>query len=1041
MTQIGSFDNPKRRWAESLAATAALFAAATFCYPHAAEAQIVSGLGRTMPSGVYYSGFAPFYDGKFDIALKGFQNAGRTGIKNPQSRWIDSICYHAMIGETYYQMGQFDAALDQYAAALRLYVRFSAWLNQVQFPPQIQTKGVLSAVVLPWGKSNLAASITDFPRTMQIHQGQLNFNPDLISGQPFQSRVMIPITPQEIIRCTALSMRRRRTIMGPVCEHDQLTKDVLTALLSRPGPPNHWSEAWIDLQLGIAYACAGKTAQAAQSLEKAILLSNQMVHPLTCVAQMELGRLAAEEGNLAMSTELLGEATYTAAIYEDIGVLEEAFRLGSDVHLASGTGQMYPPLVAASAWAGKNRYRQLQVSVLISAAENYATLGQTAQAAAALSQANGMAARTDLWASSLGPRMRYVQAFIAVQQGKLPEAATALAAAVKQLRVTSPWLYQINLADALYRQGLLNERRIMPIFSELLRDPTPRDWTLQPLDSIAVMAMPSSLPFEHWFGVALARRDESSLEIADRLRRRRFFSALPMGGRLLAFRWVLAAPESALGPDALIRRHDILARYPQLQQMLHRSQELVHRLRSLPLFPAAEADLKDQQALFAELVDLARRQETLIRELAIRREPCELVFPPTRTLAEIKEGLKPGQAILVFVSTTGRDYAYFITADRHTEWQITSAAIVKRSLAELLQKWGNYDANREIGIDVLNDDTWMETAAQLLTSIMEGSEVTLTEGIEELIVVPDDYFWYVPFEGLIPAEESDEDDVRPMISRFAIRYAPTASLAVPDRRPRNIGTRLGVVAGKLYPRDRENAAQDAFLEIQSDRPEATIMRVPIPEPSSAFAILIDQLAVLDDITNAKNGALGWSPLPLRSRGQESLADWLALPWGAPELVVLPGFHSAAESALKRRPTEGTGNELFLAACGLMATGTRTAVLSRWRTGGESAFDITRQFLAADPSTSPAQAWRQVVEESWQENLVPDNESRVRRLDNSADRKRDHPFFWAGYMVIDSGDSSATPDRSGGDESSTTEPPVGLDDQIEEAPDGAATPDE
>ena len=47
-------------------------------------------------------------------------------------------------------------------------------------------------------------------------------------------------------------------------------------------------------------------------------------------------------------------------------------------------------------------------------------------------------------------------------------------------------------------------------------------------------------------------------------------------------------------------------------------------------------------------------------------------------------------------------------------------------------------------------------------------------------------------------------------------------------------------------------------------------------------------------------------------------------------VVLPGFHTPAETGLKRT---ATGEEMFQAVCGLMASGCRTVVLSRSRIRG------------------------------------------------------------------------------------------------------------
>ncbi len=92
-----------------------------------------------------------------------------------------------------------------------------------------------------------------------------------------------PVNVHEIVRCTTLAMRRRREVMGPACAQDELTNELITALSRRPGPPNHWTESWIDLQLGVAYACGGKDSQAKQSLERSLLAAGQFDHPLSGV--------------------------------------------------------------------------------------------------------------------------------------------------------------------------------------------------------------------------------------------------------------------------------------------------------------------------------------------------------------------------------------------------------------------------------------------------------------------------------------------------------------------------------------------------------------------------------------------------------------------------------------------------------------------------------------------------------------------------------------------------------------------------------------
>ena len=55
------------------------------------------------------------------------------GVHTPQSRWIDSICYYAMLGEVLYQEGRNADALAQFDQACQVLLAYPNWLLQVRF--------------------------------------------------------------------------------------------------------------------------------------------------------------------------------------------------------------------------------------------------------------------------------------------------------------------------------------------------------------------------------------------------------------------------------------------------------------------------------------------------------------------------------------------------------------------------------------------------------------------------------------------------------------------------------------------------------------------------------------------------------------------------------------------------------------------------------------------------------------------------------------------------------------------------------------------
>jgi hypothetical protein len=117
--------------------------------------------------------------------------------------------------------------------------------------------------------------------------------------------------------------------------------------------------------------------------------------------------------------------------------------------------------------------------------------------------------------------------------------------------------------------------------------------------------------------------------------------------------------------------------------------------------------------------------------------------------------------------------------------------------------------------------------------------------------------------------------------------------------------------------------------------------------------------------------------------------------------MLPGFHTAAEDSLKSASKAAPGRELFLSVCGLMANGAHTMVLSRWRSGGQTSIGFVREFAQELPHTTPADAYQRAVLVTAASRLELDREPRVRAAREVAPMAN-HPFFWGGFMLIDSG---------------------------------------
>ena len=206
--------------------------------------------------------------------------------------------------------------------------------------------------------------------------------------------------------------------------------------------------------------------------------------------------------------------------------------------------------------------------------------------------------------------------------------------------------------------------------------------------------------------------------------------------------------------------------------------------------------------------------------------------------------------------------------------------------------------------------------------------------------------------------------------------------------------------------DIDRPLQEVMLtDVLRAAPTAAVLRDKLAAPSGLFVKLCDRAVILDDVEE-EGQPYDYSPMQIdRGRPGSSLARWLELPWGAPDHVVAPGYHTAAENAL-RKP--GTGDELFLTACAFYASGARTVLLSRWRTGGQTSVDLTREFVQELPFSTASAAWRRSVELLLSGIVDPDLEPRVTGIGYETPMAPDHPFFWAGYLLLDTGAAPAPP---------------------------------
>jgi tetratricopeptide (TPR) repeat protein len=952
--------------------------------------------GRAVPGSVYYLARASFDAGEYQSALRGFREAARSGIRSTLGRWVDSICYYTMAGECYHHLGQPKQALEQHELALNLFLEHKDWLQRIDFPAVTPSASSVRAQI-SWGTRTTV--LGHFPETMRSLQGNIDQRNVLQGGGVVSPPRLYPLDVVEVVRCIAVSLRRRNELLGPAAKYSPLTSRLVGVLSSPLVTSRHWANAWTECQLGIALAGAGDVDEAVSHLAGAVVAAGDFDHPLTGTALVELGKLALNKGEYREAGALFFQGTIAAAEFGHADLLAEAFEYLLVCHLAAKEPAIFPAIDGVLAFAERYDFDRVQVSLLLSACEIAASTRQP-QAAAFLEQARRALARRDMAAGDIGARLSYLAAWLAYQGGKVPQGNELLAQAMSFQQRNSRRLFQLAMADQLYlsRNETISSRIADQLFASVLREPDGRDWAHEPMEAMTVLLTPHPQPLEHWFEVALERNNpEKAAEIAQQLQRHRFHSSLPMGGRLLSLQWMLEGPAEMLGKTARQQAENLKTKYPLWTAASRDARKSQEELDKLPLVPQDDQQVQQQRGLLAKLAQSTRNQETILREIALGRDPSSLVFPPPGTLKQVQSALGDDEAVLAFITTSRRWHAFLIRKGDFRAWAVKSPAEARKQLVALLRALGNQERNHALGIDQLQGEEWKEPATALWNLLSGQLPSDSWEGVQELVIVPDGVLWYLPFEVL---QVPHAAGATPLCDRVQLRYAPLTSLAVRDQRGRPKLMRTAVVAGRLFPRDEPALAMQTAERLGEALPATELLSDTLPGPSSLLSPHWDRLLVLDEVEDTERGPYRWAPAQV-DRGQNGglLSDWMELPWGAPYQVVLPGFHTAAENGLRR---QANGQEIFLSVCGLMAAGTRTALLSRWRVGGQSTLDLMREFVQELPHEPGSRAWQRSVQLLRASELDPQSEPRVNAASGDELITGDHPFFWAGYLLVDTG---------------------------------------
>ena len=960
------------------------------------------------PGPGYDLAFVTLAKGDYSAALEFAERNASGSIRIGADRWIDSIAAAAVVGECLFELGRYREAAARFEESLNLQAAHSQWLLLVQFQQQ-PLQPVRRPRVATWGRSERNTVPAALPERMAIRQKAPDAQQSLQRGGVLASDYDRPIRPQEIVRGLVIASYRFGCIMGELGHDNPSLEAAARSLAKRPAPANHYSQAWIDVSLGTALWAQGKADQAEQFLVRGLLMGNQLYHPLTAWALIVLGRIALDADRYDDAVKYFEEATYSAADYGDQRALEEAFQLAWTAHHLAGLRGVPPSLRLAADWA-RGGPAVLRARLLAMQAEAAAAAGDLRTAEASLKAIDGRLLRGEVGQGLLGGVASYAQALVNYSTGETAAGDAALDQALVFARGRSLPLFRLGLLANLMRAGSnqVSDRQADGWFADWLADPTPRDVAADPLGSLALLTAPREAAFDAWVMVAGRRGNEEALAAAEATMRDRWIAARPLGGRRSGLARFLATDRRALEPADAARRDALIGGTPDLDRVLTRGVQLRSDLAAAVAAAPVEAGLAGPPAAWKEYADVAARMHQIIAALAAGRTATPPAFPPLTPTAEIRRRLAVGQALLSFHWTSAGLFAALETRDRLVAWQVRQAEALPGELAAFAKELSLNDRLTAVGSERLLAGDWQGSATRIERMLFENSRgVSLTDGIEELVIVPDGWLWYLPFEILPIASNQAGDDARPLRDLCRIRYAPTRSLAVDRFEPRAAGV-AGAMVGRMNRGEKPAAALAAAAVMLAGVNRRVVMELPSVGPAAPLVgSLFDTLLVADELAVADPTNLH---LLTAGGGRQGMtaADWLAPPTKWPQRVILPGFQSAMSGGLAKPPPR-PGAELFLTATDLIAAGARTAVISRWRMGGLTATRIMQEFLGEATAGEPAAvAWQRAVDIVLPE---PPDLAREPRLAQDAEAvlaRSEHPLLWASYLLVDCGSGEYQP---------------------------------
>ncbi|WP_404309783.1 CHAT domain-containing protein [Neorhodopirellula lusitana] len=981
--------------------------------------------GGQYPSQTYFDALQVYRDGDLDNAIRGFEMALRSTRTDVNGKWIDAIPGRVMLAECYWHLGHLPACRVHLDEASRIAVRNRGWLGQLDF--SVLSRG--GTVHSP--KSNLWPEVAairrlPLPNKIPFQSGQTLTEQSLAAGGVIETPTIKNIDAIEIMRCLGVMSHRRRVLMGPLSGDDAVAREVIEATKLPAGMNHPVGQSLLHAMRGSEYFSILEDKTVFDRAAKYAIVDGS-VHPLTpmlLLCGLKAGTAGNDDGNL--SAESRGALVSTAQqIANSAAALEQYEFIGEALQVAAGVADpsQLPRVEQSAALAARTLVRESRLASL----HNYLVAADAAISANRVDAANehlqaavSLASRRDVRWPRLQAYGAYVAARIAAHSGQpigvgssgaMADSLKAMSDFILNQRdrkrpvVSMPFLYQAERVLSSLG-GNVGNQSIKRVLEGYAGDVGISLWRLDPLDAMAAVYFDDSPLHRALLNIAsMENNGDEVLRQTDRVLAKQFTRHLPLQGRLLQFRTLASSPANTLWAPA----RTVLAEPPELLKRLRdQTQQSLLPPAAPPLADPADQGANAKPNITVRSQPEAFVSEAVISELALSRMAIPEINPPA--IAPTDVALIPdGVALLTFAIDSGKIHATCSREGTTRTWVVPAAARMPAMVAKLLQDIG---ASRSRGKRLPDDqESWRSDALKIRSYLLPDSSGWTEKGLTKIIIVPDGALWYLPFD-LLPAvgtksnpredqPQVDDKDASLWTDNIDIQLAPTPGFALRSVAASTSADRIALVTSGFFAVRDAALNQSMVDEVMAPADDAILLSPAQVPPTERLGLEIGHLIVAAPVTPKPSDLMSSQILPADSSAARTgkktdgnrLMDWVRLPAGSPQSVVLAGLRTAASSN-----KIGDGSELFIPAAALHASGVREVMFSRWPTGGQSAATMLTEVVAELPHTSLAEAARRGVMMLRSSDLAVSREPLLGKADEEVtELTGDQPLFWATYF--------------------------------------------